>query len=240
MSGYEITQHTTHTGTIGALTGRDVSGFEIFSSGAAGVAHDIAHQMLDQGEHEAGYQMLGAWLESNDGAGSEWVHLQWHQGVFEIALGFWDEAYERCCTWIVPAAVEGDEALTDAPAMLWRLALAAPRAVELPWEAVRARATRSLERSLDPYVELHQLLALAGGGDIAGLDVWLERRTGEESPCSELLCELGSALRAFAMGDYATAGWLLTEAAPRVSELGGSRAQNDLFTDIERACWRMA
>jgi hypothetical protein len=237
--GNATTQTFTSTAEIGALTGRDSSGFEIFSAGATGVAHDIAHQMLDKGEHEAGYQMLGAWLDAHDGQGSEWVHMQWHMGVFELALGYWDAAFARFHAEILPAAVDGEDALTDAPAMLWRLALAAPRSVELPWEAVRRRALESMERPSDPYVELHHLLALAGAGDLDGLDRWLSRRDSDEpSHPRRLVTRMAVALRAYAAGDYARAGWELAETVPDLSEVGGSRAQNELFADIEKDCWR--
>jgi hypothetical protein len=231
--------HTTQTGTIGILTGRDASGFEIFSSGAAGVAHDIAHQMLDKGEHELGHQTLGAWLDAHEGAGSEWIHLHWHMGVFEIALGYWHAAYERFRAQILPAALGTEDALTDAPAMLWRLALAAPCAVDLPWEPVRVRAVFSMRRPSDAYVELHHLLAFAGAGDLDSIDRWLARPRSDELPVRRrLVVRMAEALRAYAAGDYRNAGWLLDETVPRLAEVGGSRAQNELFADIEKACWQ--
>ena len=75
-------------------------------------------------------------------------------------------------------------ALTDAPAMLWRLQLAAPRPVTLAWEPVHATAVHRLTRPSAPYVELHCLLALAGAGDVDGLDRWLHGRRATEDPRS--------------------------------------------------------
>ena len=102
-------------------TSRDVSGFGVFSQGDAGDAHVMAHRMLDEERYELGHQLLGAWLDSHDGAGSDWTHLQWHMAVFEIAVGKWERAFARFEREILPVAISSDDALTDAPAMLWRL-----------------------------------------------------------------------------------------------------------------------
>ena len=73
---------------------QDVSGFGVFSHGDAGQAHVMAHRMLDEGRHELGHRLLGAWLDGRDGSGSDWTHLQWHMAVFEIAVGKWDAALD--------------------------------------------------------------------------------------------------------------------------------------------------
>jgi hypothetical protein len=130
--------------------------------------------------------------------------------------------------------------LTDAPAMLWRLQLAAPRPVSLAWEPVRATAARRLTRPNSPYVELHCLLALAGAGDVDGLDRWLRRRHVTEDPPAKLLAQMGIGLRAFAAGDYELSFAVLAAAAPKISALGGSHAQNQLFEHIADLSWNRA
>ncbi len=132
--------------------------------------------MLDEGRHELGHRLLGTWLGGRDGRGSDWTHIQWHMAIFEIAVGKWEAALARFETHILPAATHTYDALTDAPAMLWRLQLAAPRPVRLAWEPVHATALHRLARPSSPYVELHCLLALAGAGDVDGLDRWLHGR----------------------------------------------------------------
>jgi hypothetical protein len=219
---------------------RDVSGFGVFSQGDAGQAHVMAHRMLDEGRHELGYRLLGAWLEGRSGNGSDWTHLQWHMGVFEIAVGKWEAALLRFEKHILPVATRSDDALTDAPAMLWRLQLAAPRPVSLAWEPVRATAARRLTRPNSPYVELHCLLALAGAGDVDGLDRWLRRRHVTEDPPAKLLAQMGIGLRAFAAGDYELSFAVLAAAAPKISALGGSHAQNQLFEHIADLSWNRA
>jgi len=210
----------------------DVSGFGVFSHGDAGQAHVMAHRMLDERRHELGHRLLGAWLEGRDGSGSDWTHLQWHMATFEIAVGQWDAALKRFETHILPVATHTYDTLTDAPAMLWRLQLAAPRPVTLAWEPVRATAVHRLTRPSGPYVELHCLLALAGAGDIDGLDRWLHGRRPSLDPQVKLLTQMGAGLGAFAAEDYQLSAATLTTAAPRVALLGGSHAQNLLFEDV--------
>mgnify|MGYP001827871012 FL=1 len=219
---------------------RDISGFAVFSHGDAGEAHVTAHRMLDEGRHELGHRLLGAWLQWHDGAGSDWTHLQWHMAVFEIAVGKWEAALARFEREILPVARKSDDALTDAPAMLWRLWLAAPRAVELPWEPVRDAAVRNLGRHVGPYVELHCLLALAGAKDIEGLDQWLriKRHCGDRR--TRILAQLAVGLRAFAAADYELAAGAFAGVRDRVSELGGSHAQNQLFEQIAEESWERA
>lgn len=219
---------------------RDVSGFGVFSQGDAGEAHVMAHRMLDEARYELGHQLLDAWLERHEGAGSDWTHLQWHMAAFEIAVGEWEAALARFEREIMPVAMTSDDALTDAPGMLWRLWLAAPRDVALPWEPLRSQAMRNLGRHESPYVELHCLLALAGARDVETLDHWLRIKRFRQDERTILLVELGRGLHAYAASDYALAAFTLHEAVDRVSELGGSHAQNLLFQEIAEHCARQA
>jgi hypothetical protein len=84
-----ITQHPTNERTElnPADAVQDVSGYTIFSSGDTGAAHAMAHQMLDDGRFKEGHILLGSWLEGRTGSGSQWVHLQFHMAVFELAIG---------------------------------------------------------------------------------------------------------------------------------------------------------
>jgi hypothetical protein len=140
-------------------------------------------------------------------------------------------------THILPAATHTYDALTDAPAMLWRLQLAAPRPVRLAWEPVHATALHRLARPSSPYVELHCLLALAGAGDVDGLDRWLNGRQATEDPRVKLLTQIAVGLQAFAADDYELAAVALASAVPKMSALGGSHAQNQLFEQIADLSW---
>ena len=228
---------TTQTGQ--RIVDRDAGGAPIFCEGASGWAHVEAHRLLDAGRPEEGHRVLGAWLATHEGAGSDWIHLQWHMAVFEIATGRWASAFQRYARQILPAVSAGD-AHTDAPSLLWRLSLASPVGVEIGWEPVRDAAVEGLRGLSSPYVELHHLLALAGAGDGSSITRWRRTRARDASSLSDhVLSRMAEGLDAFAAQDYSRAAVTLTAMAPQVSRLGGSRAQNELFEQIsQEARWR--
>ena len=227
------------TQVVQRVVGRDASGSPLFCDGASGWAHVEAHRLLDAGRPEEGHRVLEAWLATHEGAGSDWIHLQWHMAVFEIATGRWASAFQRFARHILPAVSAGD-AHTDAPSLSWRLSLASPGKAEIPWEPVREAAIEGLRGSNAPYVELHHLLALAGAGDVAAIKRWHLTRARDASSLSDrVLTRMAEGLDAFAAQDYSRAAVTLIKAVPQVSRLGGSRAQNQLFELIsQEARWR--
>ena len=219
----------------------DCSGYAIFSDGELGAMHVMAHRLLDENQFESGHAILKAWLAGRTGAGKRWVHIQWHMAIFEMALADWDGALERFRQHILPAVVNSNDALTDAPAFLWRLSLGSPGKDMLPWYAVRDRALLALRDRCSPFVTMHNLLALAGAGDLDNLDIWVDRRDQSEATASTRAVSLfAKAIRWFAGGDYARAADAFDRFAPSVNTVGGSRAQNDLFTCLLSAARQRA
>ena len=215
---------------------QDISGYPLFSEGEAGAMHVMAHRMLDQKRIEPGRTLLGAWLDRRSGSGSKWIHLQWHMAVFDLSSGHWHTAYARFRKHILPAATESFDALTDAPALLWRLSLASDNSVRLPWEPVRFRALEAMHRPCSPFVKIHNLLALAGAGDVRNLEKSIQNRTPHtRSGVESLVCRIAVALRSYVGGDYRAAAANFKQVTPHVAEWGGSRAQNDLFRHLQNS-----
>jgi len=159
--------------------------------------------------------------------------------VFELELGDWHAAFTRFVERILPVASATEDALTDAPSLLWRLALSAPKRIELPWKRVRATALAALRRPASPYVQLHNLLALAGAGDVEGLDRWIaEREHAAGGRAEGLLARWAEALRAFVTGDHRRSASLMGSLLPSLRKIGGSRGQNQLFERIREASVR--
>jgi thioredoxin-like negative regulator of GroEL len=222
-----------------ATVAHDVSGYEIFSGGDQGAAHVLAHHMVDTGQCELGRQLLGRWLDDHAGSGSQWVHLHFHMAIFELATGHWDAAYRRYLQQVLPTAQSSEDALTDAPALLWRLALSAPEGTELEWEPLRKTALKRMRRPSDSFTELHNLLALAGAGDLGSLDTYMKTCAADSSD-RHLVCRLATALLAYVKGHYYRAADLLWRLLPRIPEIGGSRAQIQLFEHMAAASLRRA
>ncbi len=219
----------------------DSSGYAVFSDGEAGAMHVMAHRMLDSGQIALGHRRLGEWLACRRGSGSKWIHLQWHMAIFEVALGDWQCAIARFRQYILPAVVTSYDALTDAPAFLWRLSLEAGRHLPLPWEPVRIRALSSMQGQCPAYVNVHNLLALAGARDVGSLDKWLAQQTQKTvSRAEAVVIRIAKGLKSYVEGSYDDAATQLANAVPQVAKVGGSRAQNELFTKLHEAASRRA
>lgn len=123
--------------------------------------------------------------------------------------------------------------MTDAPALAWRLALraGAGRARNLPWGPLRRTALGVLGCEAEPFVELHNLMALAGAGDTGSLERWLRRRRGK-SASSSAVVQMGEALRDVTLRRRRQAADRLREVVPEISAIGGSGAQNALFAEL--------
>lgn len=215
---------------------RDRSGYAIFSDGPLGRAHALAHAAVDRGDLQGGYLELQRWLTANGGEGPRWVHIQWHMMVFELAVGQRQRALARFLRAIHPACGPHGSAPVDGPSALWRLKLAMPDE-PLPWKKVRDGAVWGLLRRGDPYQILHDLLALAGAGDRNVLEVWLWSRQARNHTT---LLGFGRACLAIVEEDWGTAASELGAVMPRIRELGGSAAQNELFSAIYEDCCRRA
>ncbi len=212
---------------------RDISGYEIFDQGETGAAHALAHHCLDNGQIISGHRALGKWLDGHGGSGSDWVHLQFHMGIFELELGQWRQAYARFLAEVLPTAAATTEALTDAPALLWRIAMAAPGTVSLPWQPLRQTALSCIDDSNSPFVQAHNLLALAGAGDGAAIEYWLkDKRDRAQSLRQRLVVRFAEALAALATGSFEQAGAMLEAILPELSAIGGSHAQNGIFRQL--------
>jgi len=219
----------------------DSSGYAVFSEGEDGAMHVMAHRMLDSGQIALGHRRLGEWLACRSGRGSKWIHLQWHMAIFEVSLGHWQSAIARFRQYILPAVITSFDALTDAPAFLWRLSLEAGRYLPLPWEPVRVRALSSMQRQCPAHVNVHNLLALAGARDVDNLDKWLEQKAQKTVTRAEaLVVRIANGLKSYVEGSYDNAATELATVIPHVANVGGSRAQNELFTKLHEAAARKA
>lgn len=212
-----------------AAHAEDIRGYRLFSQGELGEAHRLAHESFDAGRHAAGHRLLAGFLSRRDGQGSDWVHLQFHMALFELEIGDARAASQRFRNEILPAAATTLDALTDAPALLWRLRMSAAGGADLPWEPLRRTALAALPRGNTIFVDVHNLLALAGAGDAASIERW--------SPVLKSagwMRDFPAFCRALARGRLAEAGARLRALRPGLAQLDGSQAQLQLFDQLGR------
>ncbi|MEM7366082.1 MAG: hypothetical protein AAF525_18865 [Pseudomonadota bacterium] len=219
---------------------QDRYGHEIFSDQRSGHLHVLAHQASDHELPEWGMETLEGALSDRLLLDSRWLHLHFHMARFEIDLGRWHAAFDRFRHHYIPAILRGCDVLTDAPALLWWLAMSAPLPVELPWGMVHGVALRAIHQSADPFIQLHQLLAFAGARDVNSLRVYVTRLSLEVTPTAQTLRAMANALLSLAEGAYQQAADRIARRLPELISLGGSHAQQSLFTELWRYCEEQA
>jgi len=120
-------------------------------------------------------------------------------------------------------------------ALAWRLDLFG-RPDPARWARLGPATSRWLEMPLLLFHDLHVGMALAASGDWASAELQLgrlrQRSTRSKNPTlGEVVVPLLEGLHAFARGDYATAVARIEPVDARIVEVGGSRAQREVFHD---------
>ena len=205
--------------------------------------HALAHALYEQAIFDTGITRLPPATHRCTGLNWFHNHLVWHlalmhfaKGEFERASAIGRGAFER-----TPSSIAGD--LHDSISLLWRLSLVG-EAVGDRWQPFVAIARQRLDRQGLLFHAAHLAMALAGGGDWATA----ERQLGmlrERAPkdrtglVGDVLVPLVEGLHGFAGGDWRRTIERLEPLRGRIVELGGSRAQRDVFHDtFLEACFR--
>jgi tetratricopeptide (TPR) repeat protein len=205
--------------------------------------HALAHALYESADYDAGVMRLPPAIHPCRNLNWFRNHLLWHLALIHFARGDYARAghmsrrvFER-----TPSAVAGD--LHDSISLLWRLELAG-RPVGERWAPFTAIARERVTRMGLLFHVAHIAMALTAGGD------WETARTHLEAVrarapkdktglMGDVLVPLLEGLHAFARGDYRETITRIEPLRPRIVELGGSRAQRDVFHDtLFEACFR--
>jgi len=170
-------------------------------------------------------------------------HLVWHLALMHYARGDYRRAstiargaFERR-----PSAIAGE--LHDSISMLWRLMLVG-HDVRTRWQPFAEIARGRLNRQGLLFHAVHLGMALSAAGDwsTAGqqLGMLRERAPKDKSGLlGDVAVPLIEGMQAFAGGDYRAAIGRIEPLRSRIVEIGGSRAQRDVFHDtLLEACFR--
>jgi tetratricopeptide (TPR) repeat protein len=205
--------------------------------------HALAHAFYESAVFDTGIARLPPATHRCTGLNWFHNHLVWHlalmhfaKGEFERASAIGRAAFERA-----PSSIAGD--LHDSISLLWRLTLVGEDVGDR-WRPFVGIAGQRLDRQGLLFHAAHLAMALAGGGD------WTtaERQLGmlrERAPkdrtglVGEVLIPLVEGLHGFAAGDWMRTIERIEPVRGRIVEMGGSRAQRDVFHDtFLEACFR--
>jgi len=205
--------------------------------------HALAHALYESESFDAGVSRLPAAIHPCRGLNWFRNHLLWHLALLHFARGEYARASDiaRATFEREPSSIAGD--LHDSISLLWRLELVG-QPVGARWEPFTAIARERVNRMGLLFHAAHVAMALVGGGDWTSAKTQLDaaRARATKDPTGlmgDVLVPLIEGLHAFAQGDYRTSIARIEPLRPRIVELGGSRAQRDVFHDtLFEACFR--
>jgi len=205
--------------------------------------HALAHSLYEMAAFDTGIRRMPAAIAPCTHIGWFRNHLRWHLTLMHLARGEYDVASDlgRTIFEQEPSSIPGD--LHDSISLLWRFELMG-RDVGERWKAFARIAAERLDRQALLFHAAHLAMALAAGGDWTTAERQLgmlrERGARDRSGLvGGVVVPLVEGIHAFAAKDYARAIERLEPLTPRVIELGGSRAQRDVFHDtLLEACVR--
>jgi tetratricopeptide (TPR) repeat protein len=201
--------------------------------------HALAHVMLTQGRIAEGVAFLEGVQDTWTGLNSFMdTHLWWHLALFYLSQGRFDAAlaaYDDHC-WAQEKDYSQDQ--VGAVSLLARLELAGIDVGDR-WDDVADRLAVRADDVVQPFLTLQYLYGLARAGrPEANSLLTAVRRAALEAPdyvretWREVALPAAEGLVAHTRGDFVGALRGLRAALPRLSEIGGSHAQRDLFEQL--------
>ena len=209
----------------------------------AWAVHAFAHAVYEMAAFETGLARLPAAIHPCTHLGWFRNHLLWHLTLMHLSRGDYSRAlrlsrnvFERA-----PSSIAGE--LHDSISLLWRLELCG-QDVHDRWAPFTAIARDRLTRPSLPFHVVHVAMALVGGRDWVTAErqvaVLRERAPRDRTGLiGSVVLPLVEGVQAFGGGDYRRTIELIEPVSDRIVELGGSRAQRDVFHDtLLEACFR--
>ncbi|CAN5426373.1 tetratricopeptide repeat protein [soil metagenome] len=192
--------------------------------------HTLSHVTIRQGDIQEGEKRLREFLpQAATCSRPVYSHTAWHLGLFAMERLDYVEAlsvFHRHIWGIVPGMI-GEQ--IDAIALLWRMEMAGAE-VAKEWESVADQVELHVGECYMPFLSAHHAYALARAGRMDAAEMLLSTVVRQKDPVWQ---EVGrSAVRAawsFGRNDWSAAVQHLEPVMPRITAVGGSDAQDDLF-----------
>lgn len=210
----------------------------------AWAVHAVAHALYEMAAFDHGIVRLPPAIHPCRRLNWFRHHLHWHLALLHLGRGDLARAVAMSRSGFErqPSPIAGD--LHDAIGILWRQDLHGAPVGRERWQPFAAIARTRLNRQGLLFHAAHLAMALAGAGDTETADrqlAMLRERAGTDPTglVGPVLVPLVEGLGAFARGDHRQTIARLEPLRPRLVEVGGSRAQRDVFHDtLLEACFR--
>ena len=204
------------------------------SNGVA--AHSVAHVFYEMSQDDEGGAFLSSWLEDYDRRSTYRVHLSWHQALFELAMGRYNQALSWYEQDIRPAVQELKyAALADSASLVWRMKIYGDVSPQAPWGELIELAAPAANRPGPSFRDAHAALAFTAAGDdesfgmlVDGLQAMAD---AGDATAKEATLPLIRGIGAFGRGEYDEAVRLMEPVYPQLTRVGGSHAQRLVFED---------
>jgi tetratricopeptide (TPR) repeat protein len=206
--------------------------------------HALAHALYEMASFDSGAERMPGAIDGCTRIGWYRNHLLWHVVLMHLGRGDYDRASALTHTVFEhePSPLQLD--MRNSVSLLWRFALCGMD-VAARWAPFAEMARLNMDRPEDlPFHHPHLAMALAGGGDWVTAERHLQTVRAKIPPAgtgviAEVVVPLIQGLHAFAAGDWAGTIRRIEPLRPRIVQLGGSRAQRDVFHDtLLEACFR--
>ncbi len=198
--------------------------------------HAVAHVYEMTGRAAQGLSWLSdqsQWAHCNNFA----YHMHWHVGLFQLELGRVSDALLLYDTAIRNQRTDDYRDVANAASLLRRIELEG-LSVGNRWEELADIAERRIGDRQLAFADLHYLIALLGAGRFSSAEALVRGLidtgdTGHNGKLSaQIAAPLAAGLVAFQAGHMVEAVAFLAPLQPRISALGGSHAQRDVFQQI--------
>ena len=203
-------------------------------------AHSVAHVFYERADYSSGADFLGDWLTGYDRRVAYHVHLSWHQALFQLGMGRYQQVATLYENDIRPSVAACDaNSLADSASLMWRWSIFTGSNSPLPWPfsqtELRDQADAAVQNPGLPFRDGHAAMAFAAAGDRDGVarivEGWRAMANDGNALAAEAALPLVEGISAFAEGEYAQAASLLRGVQPQLPRIGGSHAQHEVFED---------
>lgn len=200
----------------------------------ANAAHNLAHVFHETVDLTGGLDFIQGWLADYEPEAPFYCHLTWHQAIFELSQGRYEQAlalFDRG----IRDNVMSRSALPDAAALLWRCKIYGYDKKPLPWEAARELVQRIAPKPGFAFNDAHTALVFAALEDEETTRMLLnslrELAAQGNMMAGTVTLPLAEGISAFGQGDYEETIRQMEPLTDELIQLGGSHAQREIFED---------